>query len=275
VRIAAHDGMPQVFVPAGEFRMGSTSADPLAYGDEMPRHLVLLGAYWIDQTEVTNARFALFVAATGYQTMAERTGQGEVFSTATGGWQTVPGADWRHPFGPETSVARPDDPVGQVSWSDAGAYCAWAGRRLPTEAEWEKAARGEDGRRYPWGNRPPAGHWLNFADHSLEVAWADQNADDGYAFFSPAGAYPAGASPYGALDMAGNAWEWVADFADNNFYARSPYEDPRGPETGTEHVLRGGSWWARARDVRAAMRDSAGDFPYDVYGFRCAQTAGL
>src|SRR6185295_8714792 len=102
--------------------------------------------------------------------------------------------------------------------------------------------------------------------------WADPLVDDGYEFNAPAGSYPDGASPYGALDMAGNAWEWVADLIDDGYYARSPYKNPLGPAAGEEHVLRGGSWWAAARDVRTTMRDSAGDFPYDIYGFRCASS---
>jgi formylglycine-generating enzyme required for sulfatase activity len=160
-----------------------------------------------------------------------------------------------------------------MSWSDAAAYCAWAERRLPTEAEWEKAARGANARPYPWGDAQASGDLLNYADRNMPVPWADEAEDDGYVFFAPVGSYPAGASPYGALDMAGNAWEWVADFIDNNYYARSPYADPTGPESGSEHVLRGGSWWTGARDVRTAARGEAADFPYDVYGFRCAEAA--
>ena len=273
-RAAAADGMLQVFVPAGEFSMGSTSDDPLAYDDEQPRHTVYLDAYWIDATEVTIASFAAFVAATGYETAAERAGTGQVFSLQTQAWQTVPGADWQHPAGPGSTVAVLDDhPVGQISWSDAVAYCEWAGRRLPTEAEWEKAARGTDARAYPWGDTPPAGHLLNFADRSLSVDWADPDADDGAQFAAPVGTYPDGASPYGALDLAGNAWEWVADFSDPAYYAASPYANPPGPASGEEHVLRGGSWWAAARDVRSTVRDSVVDIPYDIYGFRCAQSA--
>src|SRR5205085_11798807 len=143
--------------------MGSLAGDPLAYQDELPQHPVLLDAYWIDETEVTNAMFARFAAATGFKTMAERLDNGQVFSLAAGGWKAVGGADWRHPGGPATSITRIDNfPVGQVSWSDAAAYCQWAGRRLPTEAEWEKAARGDDARPYPWGDEPVTGKRLNF-----------------------------------------------------------------------------------------------------------------
>jgi serine/threonine-protein kinase len=265
--------MVQVFVPAGEFWMGAAVTDTLAYDDEKPRHRVYLDEFWIDRTEVTQAMFAMFAAATGYTTQAERDGQALVFSLEKGDWEPVPGADWRRPRGPGGEAnALAEYPVGQIAWSDAAAYCAWAGRRLPTEAEWEKAARGTDGRRYPWGGAAVDGGRANFADLNLPgVDWADAAIDDGYTFSAPVGAYPAGASPYGALEMAGNAWEWVADWADSGYYARSPYRNPAGPAVGKEHGLRGGSWWASARDVRATMRDSAGDFPYDNYGFRCAR----
>jgi formylglycine-generating enzyme required for sulfatase activity len=266
--------MRQVYVPAGEFRMGSDAGDALAYDDERPKHVVLVSAFWMDETEVTNAHFAAFVNATGYETMAERTGEGLVFRPETGNWEAVPGADWQHPAGPDFGIAGMEAyPVGQMSWSDAAAYCAWAGRRLPTEAEWEKAARGVDERTYPWGDEPAAGDRLNFADRQLPVPWAEAEVDDGYLFFAPVGSYPAGASPYGALDMAGNAWEWVADYFDRNYYARSPYADPAGPESGQERGLRGGSWWTSARDARVTVRGEARDFPYDIYGFRCAEPA--
>jgi formylglycine-generating enzyme required for sulfatase activity len=266
--------MRQVYVPAGEFTMGSASGDALAHDDERPQHPVWVSAFWMDETEVTNAHFAAFAAATGYQSMAERTGEGLVFQVASGEWAAVPGADWRHPAGPASSISGLEAyPVGQMSWSDAAAYCAWAGRRLPTEAEWEKAARGVDGRPYPWGEALAAGHRLNFADRQLPVPWAQADVDDGYRFFAPVGTYPAGASPYGALDMAGNAWEWVADYFDRDYYARSPAADPAGPAEGSERVLRGGSWWTSARDARVTVRGEASDFPYDIYGFRCAQPA--
>ena len=213
--------MRQRFVPAGEFGMGSPASDPLAYSDEMPRHRVFLDAYWIDETEVTNSMFARFVADTGYKTTAEQLNNGQVFTLTTGAWEKVSGADWRHPGGPATDITSQDGfPVGQMSWSDSAAYCEWAGRRLPTEAEWEKAARGDDARPYPWGSEAAAGNRLNFADVNLKVDWADPAIDDGYALNSPAGHYPAGASPYGALDVAGNMWEWVADWNDARYYAR-------------------------------------------------------
>jgi len=273
-RAAVVDGTTQLEVPAGAFRMGSALFDPQRFGWEKPRHLVDLDAFWIDRTEVANAQFAAFVAATGYVTGPERAGASLVFDPHSGMLESVVGADWRHPVGEGSEPQWPDaGPVVHVTWEDARAYCQWASRRLPTEAEWEKAARGSDGRRYPWGGRAPAGDPLNFADRNLKVAWADPKADDGYAFTAPVGSYPAGASPYGALDMAGNVWEWVADWFDDNYYDVSPARDPQGPAAGAERVLRGGGWSSQARGVRAAHRDRmAPDKASDQIGFRCAAT---
>ena len=160
------------------------------------------------------------------------------------------GADWQHPFGPE-STAEDDHPVVQVSWFDAEAYCAWAGGSLPTEAQWEKAARGTDGRTYPWGSVFD-GTWLNYCDASCEGG--DTAFDDGYRFTAPVGSYPAGASPYGALDMAGNVWEWTADWYDDGYYAVSPASNPTGPDSGQYRVLRGGSWNHDRSGMRTAFR---------------------
>ena len=173
--------------------MGSTDADTEAYPHEKPPHKVYLGAFWIDRTEVTNAMFAKFVAASGYKTDAEKVGKGWVFDGASKSWKETSGADWQHPRGPGGNVARLDQhPVVLVSWNDAAAYCAWAGRRLPTEAEWEKATRGTDGRKFPWGYQNVAGDLLNFADRNLDMDWADKSADDGYQFTAPVGSYPKG-----------------------------------------------------------------------------------
>ncbi len=246
--------------------MGSDEGD----SDEQPVHTVYLDAFYIDETEVTNAQFAAFVSATGYETDAEQTGCGWIYDGD--GWGCIQGVDWQHPFGPDTDLAGKDEhPVVQVSWNDAKAYCEWAGARLPTEAEWEKAARGTDGLIYPWGNTFD-GTKLNFADKNTSFDWSDSNWDDGYADTAPVGSYPDGASPYGALDMAGNVWEWVADWYDSGYYAASPESNPKGPASGDYRVLRGGSWRGNVAVMRAANR--AQDPPDDTYnsvGFRCAR----
>jgi formylglycine-generating enzyme required for sulfatase activity len=254
-----------VHVPAGEFIMGSDE-----YSEEQPVHTVYLDAFYIDKYEVTNAQFAAFVSATGHETDAERTGCGWAYDGDN--WDCVQGVDWQHPFGPDTDLAGKDEhPVVQVSWNDAKAYCEWAGARLPTEAEWEKAVRGTDGRTYPWGNAFD-GSRVNFCDRNCEVDWKDTGADDGYARTAPVGSYPAGASPYGALDMAGNVWEWVADWYDSGYYAASPESNPKGLASGDERVLRGGSWDSNEAYVRAANRAR---YPPDGttlnVGFRCAR----
>ncbi len=217
-----------VYVPEGEFLMGSADSDPDAGSDEKPQHTVYLDAFWIDKTEVTNAAFALCVQAGACQTT---------------------GADFSE---------KPNHPVVAVSWNDAAAYCEWAGRRLPTEAEWEKAARGTDGRIYPWGDGAPDATLLNY------------NGNIGGT--TEVGSYPDGASPYGALDMAGNVWEWANDWYDSSYYSNSPSENPQGPSTGDARVLRGGSWVNEARNVRVSNRGRG----YPDYrfvgsgGFRCS-----
>jgi formylglycine-generating enzyme required for sulfatase activity len=255
-------------VPAGEFKMGSEDGD----SDEKPVHTVYLDAYWIDLTEVTNAMFQQFILATGYRTSAENEGWGYVINLNTDQWEQINGADWQHPRGSGSSLEGLEQhPVVQVSWEDAAAYCEWAGRRLPNEAQWEKAARGTDERTYPWGNNPPAGNLLNFADQNLEVDWANRSIDDGWQYTAPVGSYPAGASPYGALDLAGNVWEWAADRYADDYYASSPLRNPGGPALGAYPVLRGGSWDIFECGVRSA--DRYGYYPPDRLGnmgFRCS-----
>jgi len=256
-RVAEKDGMVMVYVPAGEFMMGSADSDKDASDGEKPQHKVHLDAFWIDQTPVTNTMFARFVAETGHKTDAEKEGWGYAWTGSQ--WKQVKGADWQHPHGPKTSLARREDhPVVQVSWNDAQDYCRWAGRRLPTEAEWEKAARGADGRIYPWGKEMPDSTRCNF----------NMNIKD----TTSVGSYPAGASPYGALDMAGNVWEWASDWYDEKYYGISPPKNPTGPTSGQYRVLRGGSWVNEAQTLCAANRDGYNpENRNNNVGFRCSR----
>jgi serine/threonine-protein kinase len=234
-----------VYVPLGEFIMGSDEGE----SDEQPVHTVYLDAFHIDRTEVTNAQYQKCVEA----------GACQVPISCEGGEPT---------YG---DVSKADHAVICVNWNDARAYCAWAGKRLPTEAEWEKVARGTDGRTYPWGNTSD-GSRLNFCDRNCQFDWKDSNADDDYAQTAPVGSYPQGASPYGALDMAGNVWEWVADWYDSGYYSQSPARNPPGPDSGEYRVLRGGSWLNGAADVRSAARFwFVPAARYLDVGFRCAR----
>lgn len=261
--VSEKDGMIQVYVPEGEFLMGSPEGEE----DEKPPHTVWLDAFWIDKTEVTNAMFAHFIDETHYQ--PEK-------------WQRGDGADWRHPRGSGSSVdGLQQHPVVQISWNDAAAYCEWSERRLPTEAEWEKAAVGwahnypfmnPRALRYPWGDEAITRNLLNFADkNSDNMAVADASIDDGYSFTAPVGSFPDGASPYRALDMAGNALEWTADWYDSNYYNNSPVRNPAGPDAGKAHVLRGGSWDSDQWSVRPFRRSEFNpDEKPGIIGFRCA-----
>ena len=230
-----------------------------------------LDAFYIDKYEVTNAHFQQFVQATGHRTQAEREGSGYVNKGAK--FALVNGANWRAPRGPGSSIAGLEQhPVVQVSQEDAKAYCSWAGKRLPTEAEWEKAARGTDGQIYPWGNQFD-GKRANFCDTNCQTTLKDSAANDGYRYTAPVGSYEGGKSPYGAYDMAGNVWEWVADWYDENYYKNSPARNPQGPASGDQAVLRGGGWGNVALNVRAPDRSrSAPAHRYDDIGFRCAKT---
>lgn len=242
-----------VTVPTGVFVMG----DPEGEADEVPRK-VRVGAFRIMRHEVTNEQYAAFVAATGYRTDAEKAGAGFVWD---GRWQKVTGADWRAPHGTGLTIDElADHPVVQVSAYDAEAYCAYYGLRLPTEAEWEYAARGSDGRRFPWGNTPPRQDTGSAARANFgTVACCAPSASDGYRKTAPVGSYPEGASPFGVLDMAGNVWEWTA----NAF-----------PDRPDERAIRGGGWGNNPYCLRVSYRHgNPPDFSLDMVGFRCAAGA--
>jgi formylglycine-generating enzyme required for sulfatase activity len=230
------DSSVMVYIPAGEFTMGSDEGDI----DEQPVHTVYLDAFYIDKTEVTNAQYQACVEARACDTPKDTT------------------------YYVKANYAQ--HPVVWVDWYQAKAYCKWAGKRLPTEAEWEKAARGTDGLIYPWGNTFD-GTKLNFADKNTSFDWSDSNWDDGYAGTAPVGSYPDGASPYGALDMAGNVWEWVADWYAEDYYGRSP-------SPGEYRVLRSGSYGGVPHDVRSTNRyypQRPDDVVNSFRGFRCAR----
>jgi sulfatase modifying factor 1 len=217
-----------VVVPAGWFVMGQNDDRR----SNRPQREVYLDAFAIDRTEVTNVAFARFIEETGYQ---------------SAGWDE------------ELTTANPDKPVVGILWREAAAYCRWTGKRLPTEAEWEKAARGVDGRRYPWGNK-----WD--PDRA-------NTAEGGPGELLPVGALPRGASPYGALDMAGNAAEWVNDYFDFGYYSYAPAHNPAGPNQVLDHGLRGGSWASPHIHAQTFFRDSSHSVrPNFRVGFRCAQS---
>ncbi len=232
------NGAPMVLVPAGEFMMGSREDDKNASNDERPAHLVYQEDFYIDQYEVTTSRYATFFQEKKRQ----------------------PPENWSEQVLKEHG--RKPVVVG-VNWNDADDYCAWAGKRLPTEAEWEKAARGTDQRRYPWGNAAPSETLANFG-HCCDF--------ENYGSLTDVGSFEGGKSPYGAYDMAGNVWEWVADWYDGNYYGKRPERNPTGPSRGEYRVLRGGSWGIGPDNVRSANRDwTSPTVRNATFGFRCAQ----
>ena len=280
---AAPEGFGKmIFIPEGPFTMGNT---PAGYGRAYdivhkrwtttdawavhPGNPVYVKGFWIEQYEVTNKQFQAFVEETGHVTDAEKNGASWVFDGRE--WRFVRGTCWNAPEGPGSHIEdRMYHPVVHVSWFDANAYAKWAGKRLPTEAEWEKAARGTmgedsngdgvgDGYKYPWGNQ-----WDGTKCNTDDEGAYDGHID-GTAGTAPVGSYPDGASVYGVHDMAGNVWEWCAD-------GYAAYRTPHAPPTaGDLRVRRGGSWYSTFEDARTAHRDSyAPDFSISTYGFRCA-----
>jgi iron(II)-dependent oxidoreductase len=218
-----------VYVPEGFFQMGSASGRE----DEKPMHYVYTSGYFIDKYEVTNKQYLEFVEATGHQMPK---------------------------FWNDENFNPPDAPVVGVSWYDAMAYAEWKGRRLPTEAEWEKAARGNDGRLWPWGNKWDKG----FAWYFVNIF----GEEDNYRYTAPVGYYQSGVSPFGLFNTAGNVWEWCQDWYDRNYYRVSPEVNPQGPK-GTMKVLRGGSWINNIEGVQVVKR--ARNQPHaknEIYGFR-------
>jgi formylglycine-generating enzyme required for sulfatase activity len=234
-QVSSVDGMLMVYVPEGDFSMGSNE-----HTGNSAIHTVTLDAYWIDQTELTNGM---------YQKCVE---DGKCSNPANNSSPTRSSYFGNSDFD--------DYPVIYVNWDQANEYCQWAGRRLPTEAEWEKAAKGTTDQIYPWGNNEPNSNLVNF----------DLNVGD----TTQVGSYPDGVSPYGALDMAGNVWEWVADYGAS--YPPESVTNPKGPSTGEGRVLRGGSWVIVARNLPTTFRIWS-DPTYTDFsmGFRCAMSTNV
>ena len=305
------------WIPGGSFAMGSLDGGP----DELPVHRVQLDGFWMDTYEVTNRQFSEFVEATGYVTTAEQPPQlrsidpesnlkdvaileefnqpGSICSLqlssrndidpekgAYSWWQYVPGADWKHPEGKDSSIEnRMDHPVVHVSWLDAKSYCDWAGKILPTEAQWEYAARGgRTAQTYPWGNeRNPDGNWLhNIWQREFPI---NNTVADGHSATSSVGSFPA--NDFGLFDMSGNVWEWCEDYYQPAYYAESPLRNPKGPDRSFDpqepgiikRVQRGGSFMCSEQycvgyrvSARMKREEDTGAFHT---GFRCVVTPEL
>lgn len=233
------DPVPMVTIPAGPFLMGNPEGK--GRDDERPQRSVYLDEFAIDQVEVTNERYMAFVKSTGHRNPPNPYGTGSL--TSINGIEQLP--------------------VVQTTWYDSKAYCAWAKKRLPTEAEWEKAARGTDGRLYPWGNEPPTPKRANF-----DREWEEEKT------LHPVGSLPDGDSPYGVKDMAGNAREWVSDWYDPDYYTDAPPRNPQGPDKkGVVRSIRGGSWHSPPSDITTSARGRGG-FALQTHGtgFRCVRS---
>ena len=282
-RVTAGSTTDMALLDGGRFLMGSESPEAFAHDGEGPVREVLLDPFYISKFPVTNAQFAEFVARTGYVTEAQRWGWSFVFRNhvpeaqrkpalpATPWWIRVDAADWAHPEGPHSAAQeRPHHPVVQVSWNDAQAYSAWAGLRLPTEAEWEFAARGGlEQKTYPWGDEllPGGRHMCNiwqgtFPDIDL--------AEDGFSAPAPVDSFaPNG---YGLHTVAGNVWEWCADHFDAQWHRTATHVNPVGPPTGQTRVMKGGSYLCHAsvcfRYRNAARTANTPDSATGNIGFR-------
>jgi len=236
-------GVYMRLVPAGEFTMGSDHGKE----DEIPAHLVYLDDFYMDKYEVTNALYKACVEASGCTPLQQ------AISNTYDNYLVI-----------------------KVDWKQAQDYCEWRGGSLPTEAQWEKAARGTDGRDYPWGNQFVDGSRVNFCDKNCSAVWTDPRSDDGYASTAPVGSYESGKSPYGIYDLAGNVWEWVADWYSDTYYQNSPASNPLGPDSGQYRVLRGASWVNvnYAGNIRSANRGRLTPDSIDsTVGFHCAKDA--
>jgi len=245
------DGLSVAYIPEGTFTMGSDHDFSKRRGVCLtPQHEVTLDEYWIYQTEVTIGAFRKFVADTGFETEGEKLGNmGWIWNYDNNDWIKSSGSDrgphWEKPNGGKKEpTGMEEHPVAQINWNDASAYCEWAGGRLPTEAEWERAARGDDDtRKYPWGNDDVDDSLLNFGEKSFACKYCDYHQEDGYQYSAPVGSFPDGASPFGLLDMAGNVYEWVQDSYDGtSCYPRGSVTNPVPPENGKERIMRGGSF---------------------------------
>ena len=213
--------------------MGSWTGD----ADERPVRRVYLDAYFMDKNQLTVGEYAKFVTSTSHEVPPE--------------WNIM------------SRPMHQKRPVVNVDWEDAAAYCKWAGKRQPTEAEWEKAARGTDGRTYPWGDEPPT----KFHGNMKQELWNNHMG------LTPVGMFGDGRSPYGINDMAGNVWEWVSDWYDDEYYSAAPLRNPTGPATGISKVVRGGSWGSGPEGLRSAEREThVPSFQGYGTGFRCAKT---
>ena len=302
------DRQDMVLIPGGEFVMGNEGA----YADESPLHTVRVSAFYIDEHEVTNAQFSAFVKATGYVTKAERDGRCWAYLVGETDWQYAAGTDWRHPQGPESTIDdKLNHPVVCVSWDDVVAYAKWAGKRLPTEAEWEYVARaGTLDHLIARTESPNPGHGHQTAgvntlaavdrlpsskshaegshqqisagrNHEVTVEaniwqghWPEYNQlDDGFYYTAPIASFEA--NGMGIYDMLGNVWEWTADWYDSSYYAVSPTSNPQGPQTGENRVARGDSWFCSLNYCGAYSTHYRGasppDHAFNNVGFRCAK----